>query len=339
MASPRDRCPTTIRLVRTYDVGHDGWGNLRVDGPYTHRVEVAFDGRCWSLRCPSCGWRRRIEIRKHIQAELDRPDRIGRLLSLTFDPAVHDYRSDDPDAWKAVNRAFSRLVQAIRRQPWARPWHEPGPEGKRKILYSKTNEEHLDGRLHQHAIFTMPKAARRWPKCNDRGRRRHGLPLSTEGQGSLCYCGGPPKPGCPPGCECRVRYCLQALAHHHGFGWVDIRRIKPNTANYTTKYVNKQTNRPRPRYCRVYTYSPGWAQGLTLRSIHQAWIRKVAARYPRPDPWAELDLADFATLVDVGIGHHRPRPPPPPGEVVDPRTGEIRPAGTRHQHPVQPTIH
>lgn len=241
---------------------------------------------CRRWRCPGCGPGKRAEALKLIRAGTQtgitrRPGQPLRLITLTYAGNV--------------SRSFDRREDVISSsEDWRRlvqTWRRSG----RELEYVRVLERTRRGRIHIHAIT--------WgdfiPKCTNAGRRARGLPTGP-GSGSPCYCSA-------------ERPCIQQMAWWAGFGWVEVRAIRSprQAAAYVAKYLGKQSADDWPRYARRVAYSRRFADGLTLGSIHSAWVADVRSR-----------LAELGHLEEIPAGalwrHHRPgelsgtRAPPRP---------------------------
>lgn len=262
---------------------------------------------CKQWGCPVCGRGRLIEAVKHITDGF-RPGEITRFVTLTF-PLSAGLRADRSSC-RTANMITRRIVQDIRRNYG-------------DVQYAKVLETTKRGRIHIH----MLTRGRYLPKCTDAGRRRHGLAFGA-GSGSPCYCSGGDL-WCPDA-DCRdaaahVRPCIQAIAHRHGAGWVDIRKVANASAasGYLAKYLAKATRVIRwPKYVRRYSASRRWSE-RTLGQIHAEHIADVIrAGHVTPDGrevsgWLRCDAPCY-----MFAGSSAPLRAPP-GTRLDLRTGEI----------------
>lgn len=282
------RCPTPVYLAWIEDTGAG---------------VTASPCKRWA--CEHCGKGRRAEALKLIRHVADTglawdPRQPLRFVTLTR-PMTTPADIHNPDDWQRASVDLAEMVKAARRW-WSRP------DAAHKLEYVRVTESTRRGRIHLHLITWG-----HWvPKCTDRGRRRAGLPTGP-GSGSPCYCP-------------ETRPCIQRLAHRHGWGWVEIRRIRSpkQAASYLAKYLGKQTAHDWPRHVRRLSYSRHASGGATLGNIHAAWVADVRRRLADPARPVR-ETRDWIGVVPRPLP--RPRPPPlalPPawGSAV---TGEVTP--------------
>jgi len=282
---------------------------------------------CKRWACDHCGKGKRAEalkLARHV-ADTGRdwdPRQPLRFVTLTR-PMATPADIHDSDDWKRASADLSELVKAGRRR-----WSRPG--ATHKLEYLRVTESTKRGRIHLHLITWG-----HWvPKCTDKGRRARGLPTG-KGSGSPCYCchhHRPPALTRSGGCAvCETpRPCIQRLAHRHGWGWVEVRRIRSpkQAAVYVAKYLGKQAAEDWPRHVRRLSYSRHAAGGATLGKIHAAWVAEVHRRMADP---SHNDAGRVIDRTFIGIvprpSLYQPRPPPTrPLRWFSHATGEQTPA-------------
>lgn len=291
----RTRCPNPVYLEYIAPGGDPALGILATP--------------CKRWACDHCGKGKRAEALKLIRhvAETGRdwdPRQPLRFVTLTR-PMETPADIHNPADWKRASADLSELVKAARRW-WSRP------NATHKLEYLRVTESTKRGRIHLHLITWG-----HWvPKCTDKGRRSRGLPTG-KGSGSPCYCP-------------ETRPCIQKLAHRHGWGWVEVRRIRSaeQAAGYLAKYLGKQTETEWPRHVRRVSYSRHAAGGATLGTIHAAWVAEVHRRMADPshnDAGRVIDRTFIGVVPRPSL--YQPRPPPTkPLRWFSHATGEQTPA-------------
>lgn len=264
---------------------------------------------CKQWGCERCGKGRLIETIKHISDGF-RPGEITRFITITF-PLEQDLFAD-PASCRRVNLITRRIVQEIRR---TYGWLE----------YAKVLETTKRRRLHVHALTR----GRYLPKCSDAGRRRHGLPTGP-GSGSPCYCAGAALYDMCTDADCpdharHARPCVQAIAHKHGAGWIDIRKVTNEAAarGYLAKYLAKSSRVIRwPKYVRRYSASRQWS-ARTLGQIHADHIAEVIrSGHITADDRVVVAWLQCEAPCYTFAGADAPLRAPP-GTRLDTRTGQI----------------
>ncbi len=312
-------------------------------GASSLRVGVA-RVRCGCWRCEGCGRRLRqlhcqlIEagFADHTAQAAGRRDPFARFVTVTWptDQGALIARKED---CAHTSAAFAAFVQELRRMDArarsipgrCRVCHKPIPAGSRRRFYCSAvcarapipgrleyyavKEPTKRGRLHLHAITFGPylrKCRRNLPGADANPCRR------------------------PGGCANTGRPCVQAVAHHLGLGWVDIRKVRGqrHAAAYIAKYLGKDhIGHPWPQYSRRAAHSRRFAP-TTIGRLSREWSQRayeagVAAGHIDPTDQPDPAFTRWR-LLDTVIRRGPPQFWLTVGPAVDRETGEIKEAAT-----------